>query len=413
MNAAIPNHLKMGYEPRVSSKRFSLILFFFFLAQLPLGTQARAFPQSIGLGYGACQTCHYHPAGGGALSDYGRALAATIFSARPFYLKAENQSSEEIDETLAQHSGFLGREPLPGWLRPNLTYRGMHYSQNLGSSNSISRWITMQADMGVTIKSPKERLIAVGRFGYIPAPSNVSQSQKKAAQSWISREHYLGVRASKHLGMYLGMMDTVFGLKVPDHTAYLRSKTLFNQNDQSHGLLMHYSTTESDLYLHVLTGNLYQSSDLRQKGVSISGEHEFTKTLRLGASGFVGSNNYRDRHLAATHLRWGFPGNSALLAQLGVIREDFISSAPAVGGYWFGQFFTELSRGLNLMMTTEAYTSDWTVKKTRLFRAGPSIQYLPMQRLELRFDILGTHSRGDDLLSADTFTLQSQVHLWL
>ena len=90
-----------------------------------------------------------------------------------------------------------------------------------------------------------------------------------------------------------------------------------------------------------------------------------------------------------------------------------INALAQVGGYWFGQYSAEVSRGLNALVTTEYYTADWSVQTTRRFRAGPSLQYLPMQRLELRFDLLGSRSTGGSSLEPDSLTLQSQVHVWL
>ena len=219
-----------------------------------LAGKAHAFPHAIGHGYSSCLNCHFNPAGGGPLTDYGRAVSATAFAAVPFY--AQGNTPEEKDEYLGSHSGFLGSTTLPYWLRPGGYFRELHLVSNLGAESSLTRWITMQAEAHLVLRSRKDGLIAVGSLGYIPTPENPSASQRDSAKSWISREHYLGVRIGRELGVYAGMMNPVFGIRVPDHSAYLRSKTLLNQNDQSHGLLLHYEreTWQSDI--HLLAGNL-------------------------------------------------------------------------------------------------------------------------------------------------------------
>ena len=142
-------------------------------------------------------------------------------------------------------------------------------------------------------------------------------------------------------------------------------------------------------------------------------EWDWGKDSRWGLSGLYTLNDYRTRNMGAVHSRLGFEGDSAFLGQLGFIREDPLNNLAKLGGYWFGQYSAGLSRGLHVMMTTEYYTQDWTAATARRFRAGPSVQWLPMQRLELRLDALATRSTGASSLEDDTLTLQSQVHVWL
>jgi hypothetical protein len=376
-------------------------------------TPAQAFPHSIGHGYTSCLNCHFNPMGGGPLTDYGRAVGATAFAAVPFYAKSKGNTPEEVDEYLGQTSGFLGGTKLPAWIRPGANYRGLYLQQAVGSNSPISRWITMQAEANLVLKTKKDGLIAVGRLGYIPTPERVSRAQQTAAKNLISREHYIGSRLSRSFGIYAGMMDPAFGIRVPDHAAYLRSKTLLNQSDQTHGLLMHYGGGSSDLALHVMTGNLYQTSGLRMRGVSGMGEWDIGKESRWGVSGFATANDYRTRNMGALHTRLGFEGDGAFLGQVGFIREDPENQVAQMGGYFFGQYQAPLARGISAMMTSEFYTADFERQAERKFRAGPSIQYLPMQRVELRVDLLGTRSTGAGILNADNFTLQSQVHVWL
>ncbi len=374
---------------------------------------AHAFPHSIGHGYTSCLNCHFNPMGGGALTDYGRAVGATAFAAVPFYAKKAGATAEEIDDTLGQSSGFLGSTQLPKWLRPGINYRGLYLQQDVTGASPLSRWITMQAEANLVLKTKKDGLIAVGKLGYIPVPETLSKSQQAAAKPLISREHYIGSRISRSLGVYAGMMDPAFGIRVPDHAAYLRSKTLLNQNDQTHGLLVHYASPSSDYAVHLMAGNLFQASGLRQRGVTGMAEWDWGKESRWGISGFYALNDYRTRNMGALHARMGFEGDSAFLGQLGFIREDPLNQLAQLGGYWFGQYSAGLARGVNALMTTEYYTSNWSVRTTRRYRAGPSIQWLPMQRLELRLDVLGSRTTGGTTLEQDVLTVQSQVHVWL
>jgi hypothetical protein len=383
------------------------------LVNLVQVTESRAFPSAIGHGYTSCLNCHFNPQGSGALTDYGRAVGATAFAAVPFYAKKPGRSAEEVDEFLGQTSGFLGSTQLPAWFRPAFNYRGLHLAQNLTEDEPVSRFITMQVDATVVLKTRGDKMVAVGRLGYYPVPENVPPAQRPVAKSLISREHYVGTRIARKFGVYAGMMDTAFGIRVPDHNAFLRSKTLLNQNDQSHGLLLHYGGESSDVAVQVLAGNLYQAPELRMQGVSVMAERDWGRDSRWGVSGYSANNEYRSREMGAVHTRLGFGGHSSLLGQVGLIRNRPEGFDPELGGYFFGQYQAPIARGLNTLVTTEFYTANIGAEGERRYRAGPSLQYIPAQRLELRVDLLGSRNTGSSTLSPDSFTLQSQVHVWL
>ncbi|NJL24888.1 MAG: hypothetical protein HC902_06755 [Calothrix sp. SM1_5_4] len=106
---------------------------------------SEAYPDFVSYGYRSCMTCHYNAAGGGPLSDYGRALWAAEIAGKPFWTR-------KTDEQLGQSSGFVGNvESLPYWLRPYAKYRGLYYLTSPGEPDSVARWIQMQADAGLTI----------------------------------------------------------------------------------------------------------------------------------------------------------------------------------------------------------------------------------------------------------------------
>ena len=68
-------------------------------------------------------------------------------------------------------------------------------------------------------------------------------------------------------------MDKAFGIRHPDHTAFNRGYSGFglSQNDQTHGLLLHYNQQKYDLVSHFFVGNLNQDKELRQVGFSLMG----------------------------------------------------------------------------------------------------------------------------------------------
>jgi len=208
-----------------SSIRFAKIGLLLAVAGVPC--LALAYPNFIGFGYTSCLNCHYNPGGNGPLTDYGRALGATVIAAKPFFDK------RATDEQLGQQSGFLGTHPLPAWISLAADYRGLQIFDDIGGSSapagsSRSRWIHMQAEGSLVLKTLRDRLFGSATLGYVPVPRTVPPAERSLISTWISREHYVGFRPHKSFGVYAGFMDQTFGLRVPDHNAYIRSNLQLN-----------------------------------------------------------------------------------------------------------------------------------------------------------------------------------------
>lgn len=55
-----------------------------------------AYPNAISMDYPSCINCHYHPAGNGILTDYGRTIGVNSYSSKPFW--APNAKEETIEK---------------------------------------------------------------------------------------------------------------------------------------------------------------------------------------------------------------------------------------------------------------------------------------------------------------------------
>jgi hypothetical protein len=271
----------------------------------------------------------------------------------------------------------------------------------------------MQLDANLVVKLLDDRLLFVGTIGYIPVPERIPANQRNDISSLISREHYLAFRFSKEWGVYAGLMDLAFGIRIPDHTAYSRAKAYVSQNDQVHGVMVHTAQKNWEAAIHGVVGNLAQSADLRLRGVSATGEIDVFKSTRIGLSGMALNNSYRQRKLASIHARTGFAEGNSLLAETGFISDAPVSSDSTLSHYIFLQSMTRMVRGLHLLLTTEYFANKTFGDSVRYFRFGPAVQYFPMQRLELRLDLQGTRLTGQSTVNSDSFSLLSQVHIWL
>lgn len=369
---------------------------------------AICYPGFIGYGYKSCNTCHYNPLGNGPLTDYGRAVSATVISARPFYIDRLT-----TDDTLGERSGFFGTTiNLPDWIRPAVGYRGMLLTQNL-QSNPQFRLIQMQLDGNLTFKTSNDRLFAVMTFGYVPPPSNTPTGQSSDTSNLISRELYLAYRFSKEWGIYAGLMDIAYGIRISEHTAYSRTKTFLAQNDQTHGILIHTVQKNWEAAIHGILGNQNLDPSLQLRGFSTLFEVDTGNDSRLGLSFMAVNSGYRERRLGAIHTRVGYGEGASLLAETGVISNVELLGTSNLNHYLFLQTMIKLTRGFHFLMTAEYYAYPMFGSSIRYFRFGPSFQYFPMQRVEFRVDLQGTRTTGQSSVNSDIFNLLSQLHIWL
>lgn len=376
---------------------FLLLTFFSF--------RAYSYTQFIGHGYTSCLACHFNPTGGGPLNDYGRVVSATLISSGALYPEKWDE------EKVAYTSGFLFRKPKQKFLRTQLNYRGFQVVRNPGSSTSEQkRWINMQADARVVLKfGENDKYIAVGNYGYAPLPENL---QGKESQ-WRSREHYIGMRFTPKFGVYAGLMDKAFGIKVIEHIAFSRTAPDVRQNDQTHGVLLHYLGETWEGFAHAFAGNLTQEADLRTKGGSLTFEKTFYDIHRMGASVMSSRNEYQELLSYSAHARFNLKEGSSVLAEIGQVdRSTQNGLDERTMRYGLLQTYLRPIRGLYVLSNIEYFSrniefSDYTV------RWGPGIQYFPIQRVELRFDAFNTRNFSPDVSTRDTWMYLVQTHIWL
>ena len=61
-------------------------------------------------------------------------------------------------------------------------------------------------------------------------------------------------------------MDKAYGIRLVDHTAFSRGAIGLGQNDQTHGVMVHYSTKKWKAAVHGYAGNMLNDAEVRQMG---------------------------------------------------------------------------------------------------------------------------------------------------
>jgi hypothetical protein len=395
-------------DPEYVTMRVGLKIRFLILVILGAGANfAQAYPNYISFGYHSCISCHYNPMGNGPLTDYGKSVAATELTDR---LLLPNPLASD-DEKLADMSGFFFSKPTVDWLRPSASYRGLYYDSDPGKSTEKTQWINMDASAALVAKFfENDKLIFVGNIGYAPTPLQEVGSGKGYA-NYRSRESYIGYRVTQAFGIYAGLMDKAFGIRVPDHIAFSRTATRLDQDDQTDGVLFHVLTENWELAVQPFVGNLVQESNLREKGVTVQMGTMVGDTTRLGASFAEEKSEFIKHTMYSIDARSGFGPSNSLLFEIGQVESTPLNETKTTDRYVFLQNQWLLHRGLSSILTAEMQQPDIT-KNGEVYRFGPGIQYFPVYRMELRADIYDTRGRSSAAYSDDSWMVTGQVHLW-
>ena len=380
-------------------KQIIFILLLFFTSHV------FSYPNFIGHKYSSCINCHYNPFGGGQLTDYGRGTSATLISSRSFYPKGWS------DEKISESSGFLFRKNTQTWFRPQLNYRGFRIVENPNGSREKIRWITMQEDARITLKfGESDKLIFSGDYGRMPelkSPPPGTDSRK-----YRSRNLFVGYRFNSKLGIYTGLMDKVYGLRVVEHTSYSRINPLVTMNDQTYGAAIHFSDSEWEGGIHGFIGNTNQENQYRQKGISTMFEKNILDIHRIGASLMSSKSDDLTLQSISIHGRFNFKDGSALLTELGqTIRTGHNDTPSPTSQFGLIQAYVRPFRGLYLLTNVDYNKADISESPFTV-RWGPAVQYFPIQRVELRADIYDTRNFSNVTATKDSWSYLLQTHLW-
>lgn len=389
-----------------TTSSLSFLSFVLLLVSL-LKTPVYAYPNFIGYGYTSCTVCHYNAYGNGPLTDYGRALGASTISDDRWWL-----GTRDLNE-LGKKSGFLYSEHMTKRFRPSLDYRGILLKNNLGGEGSENEYFTMDANASLVVRLGPEtdldKFFITGTLGYAPVPRNGSDPD---ADTYRSREYYIGYRPTKNWGIYAGLMDKIYGIRIVNHEAYSRSITGNTMNDQTHSLLIHYTSENFDLGIQPFIGNMAEEEQVRQTGVATNFEYTVSRKFRPGFSVQMGESEFLKTYAYAFHARAGFGKGNSVMAEFGQVQKSQLKrEVETTSRYWMVQTHTLLSKGFFLLNTIEYLKSDLDVESKNL-KWGPGIQYFVIQGLELRLDIFNSRLYNESSNSEDSWDFAGQVHVW-
>lgn len=356
---------------------------------------AQAYPQlQLSSGSGRCAECHFGPAGGGLLTQFGRDFMG------------EEQASFGGNGDLLH-----GAVRLPAWIAVGGELRGAYVAHEAQDPSGPQQAVfPMQADAEVRATAGDFSLYATSGFRAQvrrnPELVPDQNYQPISTSTLISREHYLLWRPAA-LGPYLraGRFYAPFGLRLAEHILYVRRDLGFNQLEETYNLSFGYVASFGELHATLFAPDFIRHIGGDTSGIAVYGESRFLDdSVALGVQGKLESGSGFHRTILGLLGKKFLPGwRSLLFTELDGLRLDTDGgNSNQFVGLVGGSLFPV--KGVMLTVVGERRQTDLRVRGTATDAAALFVNWFPYAHVELQ--VMGRLQFPSDADATKTFLAQ-------
>ncbi|MBA3459197.1 MAG: hypothetical protein H0T46_04495 [Deltaproteobacteria bacterium] len=340
--------------------------------------RADAYPHfQLTTGSSQCSQCHVGPAGGGLLTPWGQ---------------------DEFGDTIASggDGSFLhGAITMPKWLQIGGNIRLAALTNDVGSSDGAEIAVfPMQLDLTLRVASGAWSVVGtVGVRGRVRsgAPDTMNNpasevSSPSLASYVISREHYVMWRPEQ-TGAYAraGRYAAPYGLRLADHTAYVRRYLGFNLLEETYNLGGGWIGEDWEVHATAFAYDPLQGAARKDFGGAAMFEKQATAKLIVGASGRAGIASNNTRLQAGVHGKlWLEDAKLLFQTEVHGVREMFEGGE---GNRWqlaaySGPVFVPI-QGIYTGVGYQAFAQDLKVRSVTRHSGDAWISYFPRAHFEV------------------------------
>jgi hypothetical protein len=340
---------------------------------------AEAYPQFQLSKSAACGDCHLSPAGGGLLNDYGRDEAGSTIS--------------RGGDGRFLHNAW---DP-PDWFAIGGDFRFAFAGKRLSATDADRRGegasaqthrsdlliFPMQAD--VNLRLMKGSFALAFTAGIRGVPRDEDDEQPVFVEQLGSREHYIAYSFGEQQ-LRLGRFLPVFGLRLHDHTAYVRRFMGLYTYEEPYALEYARYGQKTDAHLTAFVPQPLEilGSGARRSGATALIERRLRDDLVLGgqARAAVGSDDAVFT-VGGVAKRWMPDADLLFLAELDLQRQTFRGNGPArtqIASY--GSVATWAARGVLVSSALHVWEPDLTLRATTRYAYELGVQYFPRAHFE-------------------------------
>jgi hypothetical protein len=342
---------------------------------------AVAYPQyQFASDTATCGECHQTPAGGGLLTEWGRGELGDTLS-----MGGDGRLLHAIDE--------------PEWLAVGGGLRLAALVNDTGSADGAETAVfPMQAELAARLASGALSITAIA--GARSAARDTAAPDDDAGGfgglAFFSREHFVGYHdEASAWWLRAGRFTAPFGLRLADHTAYVRRHTGYGVYEETYGVGASRLVEARDLHLTAFISDVLQVGAAPEAGVAGMLEQRWAATavvastrITAGAAKARVLTDVAVKHwLAGPRLLWmaELAGGWEVLRAAGEGRPQLVGYA---GPTWFP------ARGVNVGIAAELFAEDARVVATNRYAGSLSASIMPVAHVELivtsRYQRVGT-----------------------
>jgi hypothetical protein len=338
---------------------------------------AAAYPQwQLTTGSARCNECHYAPAGGGLITNYGR-----------------DAIGEELSTFEGNGALLHGKVTPPSWLAAGADVRGAFVANGVQDPNGATvAAFPMQADVSARVSIPKGFSVAatVGYLGQIRQNDSVvpdDNFQPNAGSSFISREHYLMWQPAA-VGPYVraGRFYAPFGLRFLEHIFYTRRDLGFDMLKETYNVSGGWTFPAWELHLTAFAPDFVRHMGSDEKGAAAYYERRLLgDRLAVGAQARLadgpGVTRYIYGGVGKFYLQ---PLRTLFLAELDVAHLSFDDSAVGLRTQMVGLAGLAVLpiRGVIVTVLGERNQVDVAVRDSAWTAADLLINWFPYPHVE-------------------------------
>jgi len=367
-------------RPRVSLARLFALVGLLLVAIGP--RVAWAYPGMIRHGYTGCAECHQDPAGGGALTEYGRAQSEVLL---PTVWK-HREGQEPGDE----------KDFLFGWVGlPEAVTLQADSRSLLIPEPSNFRFIQMQTDLRGQVEVGKVRGYA--SVGWVSEGARMARVfDTGSTGAVVSREHWIGVEAADGVLVRAGSFTVPYGLRTEEHRLFAQDMLRSNINDsQPLGLGVFAQRGRLRGEVMGIAGDFQVRPDVfRERGVSAMGAWAPSSKAEVGVSGlFTHANLDVDLLEERTRRALGVFGRVSPVEPLvflgqGDVLLDTVGGHPRNGATAYLQADWEVVQGAHVKATGEWCDDDFSDGASVPVTGWLTGQWFLLPRVDVRLDAL-------------------------
>ncbi len=345
--------------------------------------QAHAYPELVRHGYTNCITCHSSPAGGGLLTEYGRALSKEVLSSGRFFFE---RSAPPVVEGAATPEHPREEDFLYGYVEPP---RWLTVGGDIRTLQSYSNTALVEQAQFIVMQVDAEVLATRGRFGVqgTIGRKELPPGMSRFSDNFVSHRHWLTAKLGAEgvedtIQVRAGRFYPAYGLNIPDHPVITRQNLGFDQNQETYNAEFALLKETFNVYATALLGRP-DALDLRaRRGAALQASVAVGASAKVGVSGYTGTLYDNDavnrRNLLGAHAIVGITPHHYVLFEVDGTQSD----ATQWGVANYAKFGWEFSQGIHVYATEEFAHFSFKDSRSLYHSFGGGIQYFPRTHWE-------------------------------